>query len=127
MNLPRPTPATFSSSTAQVHALARADAKGDRPGAAEQSIPSYNGFHAGLNMEQGKNKANVHRSYSQQSNKSVVKSIMDKLTIIIATKRMPFAFLVGDHPMYVLIALLKSKNSNKYCDTVPFLGPFHTQ
>jgi len=33
---------------------------------------------------------------------------MDKLTIIIATKRMPFASLVGDHPVYVLITLLKS-------------------
>ena len=52
---------------------------------------------------------------------------MDKLTIIIATKRMPFAFLVSDHPVYVLITLLKAENPNKYCDTVPFLGPFHTE
>jgi len=47
-------------------------------------------------------------SYSQLPNKPVVKDIMDMLTIIIATKRMPFASLVGDHPVYVLITLLKS-------------------
>ena len=81
--------------------------KGDRPDAAEQSIPSYNQFHAGLNMEQGKSKACFQMSYSQPPNKSVVKDVMDKLTIIIATKRMPFAFLVGYHPEYVLITLLK--------------------
>ncbi|KAL8606602.1 hypothetical protein ACOMHN_009487 [Nucella lapillus] len=52
---------------------------------------------------------------------------MDKLSTIITTKRMPFAFLVGDHPVYVLITLLKAENPNKYRDIVPFLGPFHTQ
>lgn len=53
--------------------------------------------------------------------------IMDKLSTIITTKRMPFAFLVGDHPVYVLITLLKAENPNKYCDIVTFLGPVHTQ
>ena len=62
-------------------------------------------------MEPGKSKACFHMSYSQPPNKSVVKNIMDKLTINIATKRMPFAFLVGDHPVYVLITLLKSADS----------------
>jgi hypothetical protein len=53
---------------------------------------------------------------------------MDKLSTIIATKHMPFAlFLVGDHPVYVIITLLKAENPNKYRDIVPFLGPFHTQ
>jgi len=47
--------------------------KCDYSNVAEQSITSYNGFHAGFKMEQGKSK-------------SVVKDIMDKLTIIIATK-----------------------------------------
>ena len=82
--------------------------KDDRPGGAEQSIPSYEGFHAVFNMEQWKSKACFHMSYSQAPNKSVVKDIVDKLTIIIATKRMPFAFLVGNHPTYILITLLKS-------------------
>ena len=48
---------------------------------------------------------------------------MDKLTIIIASKRMPFVFLGGDHPVYVLITLLKDENPNKYYDIVPVLGP----
>lgn len=52
---------------------------------------------------------------------------MDKLADIINTNRMPFGFLVGDHPVYVLITVLKAENPNKYSDIVPFLGPFHTQ
>ena len=126
-------PATFSSSTESqckrsiVHALVHADVNGDRPDAAEQTIPSYNGFYAGLNMELGKSKAYFHTSYNQLPTKSVVKDVMDKLSTIIATKHMPFAFLVGDHPVYVLITLLKAENPNKYRDIVPFLGPFHTQ
>ena len=123
----RPKPTTFSSSTEPqrkrsiIHALARADMNGDRPDPAEQTIPSYNGFHAGLNMEQRKGKAYFHMSYNQPPSKSVVNDIMDKLSTIITTKHMPFAFLVGDHPVYVLITLLKAENPNKYRDIVPFV------
>ena len=59
----RPKPTTFSSSTEHqrkrsiIHALARADVNGDHPDAAKQTIPPYNGFHVGLNAEQGKSKA----------------------------------------------------------------------
>ncbi|KAK1877064.1 U3 small nucleolar RNA-associated protein 10 [Dissostichus eleginoides] len=129
----RPKPTTVSSSTEPqrqrsiIHALARADVNGDRPVAAEQNIPSYNGFHAGLNMWQDKSKAYFHTSYNQPPDKSVVKDVMDKLVTIIATKHMPFAFLVGDHPVYVLITLLKAENPSKFSAIVPFLGPFHTQ
>ena len=129
----RPKPTTFSSSTAHqhkrsiIHALVRADTNGDRPDANEQIIPSYNGFHAGLTAEHGKSKAYFHASYNQPPNKSVVNDIMDKLSSIIATKHMPFAFLVGDHPVFVLVTLLKAENPQKYHDIVPFLGPFHTQ
>ena len=129
----RPEPATFSASTEPqqkrsiIHALARVNTNGDRSEAAEQTIPSYNGFHAGLSSEQGKSKAYFHMSYNQPPSKSVVNDIMDKLTTIIATKRMPFAFLVGDLPVYVLITLFKAENPCKYRDIVPFLGPFHTQ
>lgn len=129
----RPKPTKFVSSTdpqykrSVIHALARTDVNGDRPDAANQTIPSYNGFHASLNTEQGKGKAYFHMSYNQPPNKSVVNDVMDKLSTIIATKKMPFAFLVGDHPVYVLITLLKAENPNKYGDIVPFLGPFHTQ
>ena len=66
-------------------------------------------------------------SYSQAPNKSVVNDVIDKLSTIIVTKRMSFAFLVGDHPVYVLITQHKAENPNKYRDIVQFLGPFHTQ
>ena len=112
MSLPSAT--TFSSSTEPqhkrsiIHALAHADMNGDHPDAAKQTIPSYNGFHAGLNMKQGKSKAYFHTSYNQPPNKSVVKNVMDKLSTIITTKHMPFTFFVGDHPIYVPITLLKA-------------------
>ena len=70
---------------------------GDRPDANKQSTPSFNGFHAGLNVGKGKNPAYFHTSYNQPPNLSVVKDVMDKLAIIIAIKHMPFAFL-GVHP-----------------------------
>ena len=66
-------------------------------------------------------------SYNQLPNKSVVNDVMDKHSTIISTKHMLFTFLVGDHPVYILITLLKAKNPKKYHDIVPFLGPFHTQ
>ena len=56
----RPEPATFSGSTESqrkrsiIHALTRVNTNCDRPDAAEQTIPSYNGFHAGLSSEQGR-------------------------------------------------------------------------
>ena len=66
-------------------------------------------------------------SYNQPPNKTVVHDIMVKLSTIITTKRMPFAFLAGDLPVYVLITLLKAENPDRFRDIVPFLGPFHTQ
>ncbi len=129
----RPEPITTISTTAPqrkrsiIHALARVDSNGDRNDATEQTIPSYGGFHASLNGKQGKSKAYFHMSYNQPPNKSVVNAIMEKLSTIIMTKNMPFAFLVGDLPVYTLITLLKAENPEKFHDIVPFLGPFHTQ
>ena len=40
---------------------------------------------------------------------------------------MPFAYLVGDLPVYVLINELKAENPERYSAIIPFLGPFHTQ
>ncbi len=85
----RPELDTFSASTEPqqkrsiIHALARVNTNGDRSEAAEQTIPSYNGFHAGLSSEQGKSKAYFHMSYNQPPSKSVVNDIMDKLTTIV--------------------------------------------
>ncbi len=52
----RPEPIKYrASAQAEYYSpLARADMISDRPNASEQTIPSYNGFHAGLNMKQRK-------------------------------------------------------------------------
>ncbi|KAK7083811.1 hypothetical protein SK128_007703 [Halocaridina rubra] len=100
----RPKPATFSSSTGSqskwsvIHALDRLDVNDDRPDA-----------------------------NSQPPNKPVVKNVMDKLSTIIAIKHIPFVFLVGDLPAYVLITQLKAANPNNFHDLVSFLRPFYTQ
>lgn len=113
----RPEPTTLTSTMEPqrkrsiIHPLAHADSNGDRRDATEQTIPSYGGFHASLNRKQGKSKAYFHMSYNQPPNKSVVNDIMEKLSTIITTKHMPFAFLVGDLPVYVLITLLKARAS----------------
>ena len=91
------------------------------------TIPSYSGFCASLNVGQEKSKAYFQMSYNQSPNKSIINDIMDKLSNIIMIKHIPFAFLVGDLPVYVLVTLLKAENPVKYHDIVPFLGPFHTQ
>ena len=109
-----PMPPTCSASTEPQHkqsiirAFTHADLNGDRPGATEQSVPSYNGVHDFLNADQEKSKAYFHMSLINPQ--QVVNDIMDKLSTIIATKRMPFAFLVEDHPVYVRITLLKADN-----------------
>jgi len=57
---------TFSSSTdpqhkrSIIHVLARADRNSDCPALTEQTIPSYSGCHASLNVEHGKCKAYFH-------------------------------------------------------------------
>ena len=61
-----------------------ADMNGNRPDPGEQTIPSYNDFHADLNMVQKKGKAYFHMLYNQPTSKSVVHDIMEKLSIIIA-------------------------------------------
>ena len=63
-------------------------------------------------------------SYNQPPNKSVVDDIIEKLSTIIITKHMPFAFLVGYLPVYVLITLLKAEKptrSYSVCDGERYL------
>lgn len=128
----RPKPATFSlrreshRKQSIIHALARLDVSDGSPDANKQATPSFNTFYVGLKVGK-KYKAYNHPSYSQPPNKSVVKDVMDKLSTNIAIKHMPFAFLVGDLPVYVFITQLKAENPNEFQDIVPFLGPFHTQ
>ena len=90
-----PEPVTLSSSTepqrkqSVIQALTRGDIYGYCPGAGEETIPSYNGFHAGLNKKHGKSKAYFHMSSYQLCNKSVVNDIMDKLSTIMPLSACP--------------------------------------
>jgi len=43
-----------------IHVLACADRNSDRPAVTEQAISFYDRFHASLNVEHGKSKANFH-------------------------------------------------------------------
>ena len=128
----RPETPTSSSGTAiqrrnVIHTLVPVDENGDRPDIAQQKIPTYNGFQASLRMSQGKCKAYFHMSYNQPPNKSVVNDVLHKLSVIITAKNMPFAFLAGDLPVYIIISTLKAENPTKYQNIVHFLGPFQTQ
>ena len=40
---------------------------------------------------------------------------------------MPFAIIVGDHPVYMLMLELKSENYELFSKILPFMGPFHIQ
>jgi len=57
------------------HSLARVNDNGDRPTVSKQTVPAYNGLHAGLHMHQGKSTAYFHTSYNQLPNNSVVKDV----------------------------------------------------
>ena len=46
---------------------------------------------------------------------------------LIEQKSMPFAVIVGDHPVYKLILELKSENPHTFLKLIPFVGPFHVQ
>ena len=52
---------------------------------------------------------------------------MDKLARSVKLKKMPFAVIVGDYPIYKLYIDLKSENPEKYAKLLPFMGPFHIQ
>ena len=80
-----------------------------------------------MNPELTKSKACFHISYNQPPKMSVTNDVVEKLTHIISEKNVPFSFLVSDLPVYILITTLKSENTDRYRDTIPFLGPFHTQ
>ena len=68
-----------------------------------------------------------HTTYPENPNKSIINDIMDKLARSVELKKMPFAVIVGDYPIYKLYIDLKSENPEKYAKLLPFMGPFHIQ
>ena len=84
-------------------------------------------FQATLHPTTTKSKLYFYLSYDQPPNKTVIHDVMEKQLAIIREKKMPFAFITGDQPVYTLLMELKAEHPVKYQAIIPFLGPFHTQ
>lgn len=108
-----------------IHAMARSKADGTRPKPEDQSIPAFSGFQAKLSPETTKSQAIYHMTYPDPPGKSILYDVLCKLAKAIGDKEMPFAVIVGDHPVYALFLELKSENPDMFADILPFMGPFH--
>ena len=110
-----------------IHALARAQDDRSRPKPEEQTVPGYFGFYANMSKPVEKSQAIYHMTYPNPPSKTILYDVMCKLTNSIDEKKMPFAVIVGDHPVYVLMLELKSENDCLFSKILPFMGPFHIQ
>ena len=110
-----------------IHVLARANDDLKRPAVDQQKVPSYSGFQARMRQPVEKSTPLFHTSYPDNPNKSIINDCMDKLTKAVDEKKMPFAVIVGDYPVYKLMLDLKSENPSKYTKLIPFIDPFHCQ
>lgn len=70
-------------------------------------------------------RAIYHMTYTNPPSKSILYDVMQKLGKSIEEKKMPFAIIVGDHPVYVLMLELKSENAELFNKILPFMGTFH--
>ena len=96
----------------------------------EQTVPGFSGFMANMSESVEKSHSIYYMTYPDPPSKTVLNDVMlkvSKLTLSIVEKNMPFAVIVGDDPVYVLLLELKSENSNLYDKILPFWGPFHIQ
>ena len=64
-------------------------------------------------------------TYPDPPSKTILYDVMRKLPRAIDDKKMPFAIIVGDHPVYALLLELKNENPEMFADILPFMGPFH--
>ena len=110
-----------------IHALARAEDDRTRPKPEEQTVPAFSGFQAKMSNADEKSRAIYHMTYSNPPSKSILCDVMQKLAKSIEEKKMPFAIIVGDHPVYVLMLELKSENAELFSKVFPFMGTFHVQ
>ena len=90
-------------------------------------ITYFTGFYARMSKPMEKSTPIFHTTYPDNPNKSIINDCMDKLSKAVVEKNMPFAVMVGDHPVYKLIVELKSENPLKYSKLLPFIDPFHAQ
>lgn len=95
-----------------IHAMARAQVDRGRPKPEEQTVPGFSGFHANMSKPDEKSRAIYHMTYLNPPSKTMLYNAMCKLAKSIEEKKLPFAIIVGDHPVYVLIMLgLKCENA----------------
>lgn len=110
-----------------IHALVRlADDQENIP-ADEQTIGAFGGFQVTVQQDVEKSKPYYFLTFPKPPHKSVVHEVMCRMVAAAEKKRMPFLVLVGDQPVYALMVQLKNENPDAFKDSVPFLGPFHTQ
>ncbi len=64
-------------------------------------------------------------TYPNPPSKTILYDVMCKLARAVKDKKMPFAIIVGDHPVYELLLELKSENSKLFSNILPFMEPFH--
>ena len=105
----------------------RADAAGERPTAADQTVPGFAGFQALISAPVEQSKAYYFMTYPEPPKKPVLSDVMLKIKGAIQRKSMPFAVVVGDQPVYTLLVEIKNEHPQQYEKIIPFLGPFHTQ
>ena len=74
-----------------------------------------------------KSRAIYHMTYPDPPSKTIIYNVLCKLAKSITEKRMPFAIIVGDHPVYVLMLELVNENVGLFNKITPFMGPFHIQ
>ena len=97
--------------------LARADEKLNRPEASKQNVSGFSRFHARIHDPMEKSIAIFITTYHEKSSKSIINDVMGKLARSLDQKNMPFAVLVGDHPVYKLYFELKSDSSQKFSNS----------
>ena len=73
----------------------------------------FSGFQARMSEPVEKSTPIFHKTYPNNPNKSILNDCMDRLSKGIVEKNMPFALIVGDHPVYELMVQIKSENPQK--------------
>ena len=88
--------------------------EGERPSPNEQTVPSYNGFHASFGERQPLSKTHFHKSYDRSPTKSVLYTNMCETSQAAELKNMPFVVMCGDLPVFMIHVELVGENPEKF-------------
>ena len=106
-----------------LHALIRSSGVNRIPPA----DPSYSGFYTSLTKPLTKHKAYYHGTLPNPPTKGVVYDIMQRCKQAAEERSMQFIQVIGDQPVYALIAEVKNENQGDFENILPVLVGFHTQ